>query len=296
MSAEAQTDAAQQPVVASQPGVSDAQESTPKRRAARFVVGIILLVLVAVGIGYYLYSRGFEETDDAEVDGHLNPIASRIDGTIKSVLVDDNQAVSAGKLLVELDPRDDQVAMAQAQAQYDQAMAQLGASHPNLPITRISNRSDLATNQAEVAAAEAALASAQHDFDTSVAKLKESQAVYERNQADLARYQTLYEKHEVAPADYDQYKATAAAQAQTVASNQSAVASAQKTVDQRKAQVAEQQSKLQQTQSSGPLQVAIRQADIKSQKANSECRSRRADIQGPAVTHDCANRRPMGNG
>ena len=123
------------------------------------------------------------------------------------------------QLLVELDPSDDRVAFEQSKAQYDQAMAQLSASHPNLPITRIGNQNDLTTAQAEVVASEAALAAAQHDLDSAVAKLKESQAVNERNQADFARYQTLFDKQEVARADYDQYKATAAAQIQTVASN-----------------------------------------------------------------------------
>ena len=119
-------------------------------------------------------------------------------------------------------------------------------------------------------AAEATLAAAQHDLEGAIAKLKESQAVSDRNQADFARYETLYDKQEVSRADYDQYKATAAAQLQTVASNQAGVASAQKTVEQRKAQLAQQQSKLQQTLSSAPLQVAIREADIKSQEANAE--------------------------
>lgn len=249
---------------------TDVESPRKSRGVNKFVIGAILVVLVAVGIGWYVYAQGFEDTDDAQVDGHLNPIASRIDGTIKAVHVDDNQIVHAGDLLVELDPGDNQVALDQTKAQYDQAMAQLSASHPNLPITRIGNQNDLTSQQAEVVAAEAALAAAQHDLDSAVAKLKESQAVNERNQADFARYQTLLDKQEVARADYDQFKATAAAQIQTVASNQSAVASAQKTVEQRRAQVAQQESKLQQTESTAPLQVAIREADIKSQQANAE--------------------------
>ena len=253
-----------------QPAAEPAAPSPRSRRINPFVVGVILIVLLAAGVGWYLYSQGYEDTDDAQVDGHLNPIASRIDGTIKAVHVDDNQAVEAGAPLVELDPSDDQVALQQAQAQYDQAMAQLGAAHPNLPITRIGNQNDLTSDQAEVLGSEAALAAAQHDLDSAVAKLKESQAVSERNQADFARYQTLYDKQEVSRADYDQYKATAAAQIQTVVSNQAAVASAQKTVEQRAAQLAQQRSKLKQTQSSAPLQVAIREADIKSQQANAE--------------------------
>ena len=246
------------------------EPAAPRRRINPYIAGVIAIVLLAAAAGWYFYSQGYEDTDDAQVDGHLNPIASRIDGTINAVHVDDNQAVQTGALLVELDPNDDQVALQQAQAQYDQAMAQLGAAHPNLPITRISNLNDLTSQRAEVSGAEAALAAAQHDLDSAVAKLRESQAVNERNQADFARYQTLFDKQEVARADYDQYRATASAQIQTVASNQAAVASAQKTVEQRMAELAQQRSKLQQTQSSAPLQVAIRQADIKSQQANAE--------------------------
>jgi membrane fusion protein, multidrug efflux system len=248
----------------------DAASVPNSRRVNRFAIAAVLLVLVAVGVGWYIYAQGYEDTDDAQVDGHLNPIASRIDGTVRAVHVDDNQAVQAGEVLVELDPSDDQVTLEQTKAQYDQAMAQLSASHPNLPMTRISNQNDLTSQQAEVVGSEAALAAAQHDLDSAVAKLKESQAVNERNQADLGRYQTLFDKQEVSRADYDQYRATATAQIQTVASNQAGVASAQKTVEQRKAQLVQQQSKLQQTQSSAPLQVAIREADIKSQQANAE--------------------------
>src|ERR1700691_3435077 len=246
------------------------EPAAPRRRINPYIAGVIAIVLLAAAAGWYFYSQGYEDTDDAQVDGHLNPIASRIDGTINAVHVDDNQAVQTGALLVELDPNDDRVALQQAQAQYDQAMAQLGAAHPNLPITRISNLNDLTSQRAEVLGSEAALAAAQHDLDSAVAKLRESQAVNERNQADFVRYQILYDKQEVARADYDQYKATASAQIQTVASNQAAVASAQKTVEQRMAELAQQRSKLQQTQSSAPLQVAIRQADIKSQQANAE--------------------------
>jgi len=146
----------------------------------------------------------------------------------------------------------------------------LSAAHPNLPMTVISNHGDMSTHQAEVAGAEAALAAARSDLESAEARVKESQAVNERDQADFARYQNLFDKQEVARADYDHYKAQAAAQAQTVASNQASVTSAQKTVEQRVAQLAEQRSRLQQTQETAPLQVAIREADIKGQLANSE--------------------------
>ena len=194
--------------------VVDTETVKKPRKVNGFLIVSVLAVLVAVGVGWYLYAQGFEDTDDAQVDGHLNPIASRIDGTIKAVHADDNQAVKAGEVLVELDPDDNQISLDQSRAQYDQAMAQLSASHPNLPITRLGNTNDLTSQQAEVVAAEAALSAAQSDLDSARAKLKESQAVDERSQADFARYQTLFDKQEVARADYDRYKATAAAQTQ----------------------------------------------------------------------------------
>jgi membrane fusion protein (multidrug efflux system) len=84
-----------------------------RRRVNPFLIGGIALVLLVAGIGWYIYSTGFEDTDDAQVDGHLNPIASRIDGTIKAVYVDDNQGIKPGMLLVELDPSDDQIELEQ---------------------------------------------------------------------------------------------------------------------------------------------------------------------------------------
>ena len=116
-------------------GQSSTDATPPRRSINPLVLGLVVLVLLAIGIGWYLYSRGYEDTDDAQIDGHLNPIAARIDGTIKSIHVDDNQFVQAGTPLVELDPNDNNVALQQAQAQYDQAVAQLGASesahHPH---------------------------------------------------------------------------------------------------------------------------------------------------------------------
>jgi len=258
-----------QPIEVS-PALLGGKATESRRRVKPVVLLAIPLLLLVIGLGWYFYSTGYEDTDDAQVDGHLNPVAARIDGTIKAVHADDNQMVQAGVLLVELDPSDDEVSVHQKRAQYDQALAQIGAAGPNLPITRIGNLNDLASQRLEVSGAEAALAAAQEDLESASAKFRESQAVSKRNQADFGRYQTLFDKQEVARAEYDQYKAIAAAQSEIVASNQAAMASARNTVEQRMAQVAEQRSKLQQIQSSGPLQVAIRQADIKSQWANAE--------------------------
>ncbi len=271
MSAETQTETQMQPQA--EPASQSDQagiEGTPRRRFNPVIIGAVVLVILLVAVGIYLYARQYETTDDAQVDGHLNPIASRIDGTITAVHADDNQIVQAGAPLVELDPADDKIAFEQATAQFDQATAQLNASHPNLPITRINNSSDLSSQQAEVEGAEASLAAAQHDLDGAVARLKESQATDERDQADYIRYKDLNDKQEVARTLYDQAKATAEAQTQIVAASVAAVASSQKTVELRAAQLAEARSKLSQVQSKAPLQLAAQEADIKGQQANAE--------------------------
>jgi membrane fusion protein (multidrug efflux system) len=247
------------------------EKLAPSRRDSRKIIaGIIIVLIIAICGGWYLYSRGIEDTDDAQVDGHLVPIAPRVEGTIQAVAVDDNQTVKAGTTLIQLDPQDYKIALDEAQAQYDQAAAQSAASDPNLPMTRIANESDFASDSAGIAGAEAAVEAAQHDLAGAIAKLKESQAVDERAQANFQRYRTLLEKNEVSRADYDQYKATAVAQVQTVAANQAAVESAGRAVAQRQAQLEQQKTKLQESRNSAPLRLAMREADIKGQKANAE--------------------------
>ena len=245
-------------------------EAPKKRKVNRFAVIGVLAVLALVGVLYYLYTQTYEETDDAQVDGHMNPIASRVDGSITAVHFEDNQPVKAGDILVELDPKDNEVSYAQAKAQYDQSLAQVSAAHPNVGITRTTNSTDVSSSQADVANAQAALAAAQHDYDSDVSKLKQAQATSDRAQSDFARYQTLYAKQETSKADYDQYRATADAQSAAVAASQSDVASAQKMIDQRRAQLLSQQAKLRQTQQNGPLQLQIREADIKTSQASAE--------------------------
>jgi len=137
----------------------------PKPRSVnRGIVAAVLVLVIAAAVGWYIYAQGSEETDDAQVDGHLVPISSRVDGTIQAVHVDDNQVVKAGDLLVELDPRDHEVAADQAKAQYEQATAQLNAADPNLPMTQIANQADLASGADQITGAEAALASARLDL------------------------------------------------------------------------------------------------------------------------------------
>ena len=241
----------------------------PAQRKRRFLlVGVVVAIALVTGVLYYLHSQKYEDTDDAEVDAHLAPIAARVDGTVRAVYVEDNTHVKAGQPLVDLDPTDSEVALQQAQAKYDQAVAQQQAQTPNVPLTQISNSTNISTQNDEVVDAKAALAAAEHDYDSASATLRQAQANSAKSQADFARYKALYNQREVSRSDYDNYAAIAAAQAAAVEGDRAALASADKTVEQRKAQMGEQESKLTQNEHNAPHQLAIQQATLRAQAAN----------------------------
>jgi len=241
----------------------------PAVKRKRILIGVVAgIVVLVAGIAWWLYSGTYESTDDAQIDGHLNPIASRVAGTVKAVYIESDQPVKAGMTLVDLDPSDYQVQVNQFRAQYEQALAQLAAQNPNVPIIQTSNRSAVDTDSATVLNAQAAVAGAEYDFDSSIAKLRQSEADSRKSQADLVRYKELAGKHEIALSEYDQYLATAAVQQAAVEASRAAAESSQKMVDARRAQLLQQQSKLREDTQNAPRQVVIRQANIKSQVAN----------------------------
>ena len=102
----------------SSPANPNAPPPVTKGRGRAFLIFFLFLLIAAgVGLYFFLQSRQFESTDDAEVEAHLNSISSRVDGSITHVYVDDNQIVKAGDPLVDLDPRDYQAAIDQVRAQ-----------------------------------------------------------------------------------------------------------------------------------------------------------------------------------
>ena len=248
------------------------EKQAPPAAAMRprgFIIGGILLVIVIAGVvALWLHGQTYESTDDAQIDGHLNPVSARIAGTIKAVYVEDNQYVEAGKPLLDLDTTDYDVTAAQTKAQFEQAEAQLGGERPNLPITQTTNNTDTATSEAELTNADAALSAAQHDYSSAMSQLAQAEANNAKAQSDLVRYKQLIDKHEVAQSEYDQYDAAAKAQAASVEAQKENVASSAKTVEQRQAQLSEQRFRLQQTIQNGPRQVLIQSANIKAREAN----------------------------
>jgi membrane fusion protein, multidrug efflux system len=223
---------------------------------------ILVLVVVAAGIAYWLYSRQFEDTDDAQVDGHINAITARVSGTVTGVYVEENQFVKAGQVLADLDPRDSKVALAVAQSQLAQAQAQSQAQRPNVPVTETNTRTAIATAAGDVTNAEAAVAAADHNYEAALAKVSESEANSAKAQADVERYRPLAEKDEVPREQFDQVVANAKALAATVAANQATAKAAAREADQARAQLTQAQQRAEESRQNAPRQVEMQKANV----------------------------------
>ncbi|HEX5226850.1 MAG TPA: HlyD family secretion protein [Bryobacteraceae bacterium] len=250
------------------PKKSEAPPVAKGRSKAFLIFFLVLLIAAGVGLYFYLQSRDFESTDDAQVEAHLSSVSSRVDGAIIKVYVDDNQIVKAGDPLVDLDPRDFQVTIDQSRAQVAQAESQVTAQRPAVPITEVENSTNISAAEADVANADAAVGVAERDRESAAARLTEAQANAAKAHADLERYTVLIKNEEVSQQEFDQVAATAKAQDATVAANRAAVEAAGRTVQQREAQLAQVKARLSQWRSNAPAQVAIRQANVQSQQAN----------------------------
>lgn len=263
--------------VEQEPAVPPPSSNTRGRSRAFLIFGLVLLIAAAVAVFWWLGARQFEETDDAQVDAHLNSITSRIDGTITAVYVDDNQAVKTGMPLVDLDQRDYRVSLNQAVAQLSQAQSTVVAEQPQVPLTQVESSTSISSGESDVANAQAALAAAEGERAADAAKLTEAEANSARAQADLLRFQRLVAQDEISKQDYDGAVAAAKAQAAIVAQNRALVEAANRTVDGRRAQLASSRSKLSQYQTSAPSQLAIRRATVRSNQAGAQAARAQVD-------------------
>jgi len=201
--------------------MADSIETPSFTSSARFriIVGVVLVLVIAVGAWWWL-SQNKESTDDAQVDAHVTLIASRIGGTVLKVSVDDNQVVEAGTVLVEIDPRDYQVAVDKAKAELADAEATAIAAQSNVPITSTSTQSGVSTAQSAIEQARSVIDSAAKEVEAAKARLtaaqshlREAEANATRSRRDVERLQGLLAKDEVSQQQYDAAVATADAQA-----------------------------------------------------------------------------------
>jgi len=255
-----------------EPHVSAAAPAPRNRGRSRAVKLLVLLaLLVAAGVGgKYLwdYVDSYESTDDAQIEGHLNGISSRISGTVIAVHFENNQRVTAGEALVELDPRDYRVALEQAKASMGLAASQLNAERPNVPIIQTSNESVVATSQANISQAEAAVAQAERDYDSAIADLRQAEANNARAQADETRYRGLVEKQEISRTLYDQKLADARADEALVEARRASGEAAQRVIAQRQASLLAARTQLSEAVQNNPRQLLLREATVQMRQAN----------------------------
>ncbi len=238
---------------------------------------VAVLVLLAGGALLLHHMDSFESTDDAQVDGHLDAISSRVTGTVLQVNIEDNQNVVQGQTLITLDPTDFQVAVDQARSNYSQAQSQLEAENPNIPITETSTRSAAASSQADVQTAEASLAASQRVYDSALGDLHQAQAISARAATGEVRYRQLVAKDEVSQELYDQKVSDARAAEAAVQAKSAAAEAAKRTIAEREAGVAKARTQLSETQANNPRRILVSQATVATRNAGLEAAKAQLD-------------------
>ena len=204
----------------------------PRFRLALIVGGIVLLV---AGFFLWRYLGSYESTDDAQIDGHLNAISARVSGHVAKLLVKDNQYVEAGTPLVEIDPKDYEVAVASAKAAYQDALATAESTQVNVPITTANTGSQLSSAQAEVEGGRAGVSMARQQLEAARAELEQAIANDIKAQNDVGRYKQLVDKQEISHQQYDQAVAAARSSAAGVAAARASASAAEQQVAQAQA-------------------------------------------------------------
>lgn len=242
--------------------------SPPKKRKKLLIVaGAVLAVFV--GVVLWLYFSSYESTDDAQVDVHLYPVSARISGYVVAVNVDDNQWVEKGKVLVEIDPKDYEVAVAQARANLANSEATAQSLNINVPITSVNTSSQLSFTSSDIESAKAGIASAEKQLAAAHYQLVQAQATDVRAQDDLKRYKLLVDKKEVADQIYDQALATARASTAAVAGAEATEAAAKQAVEQANSRLAQAQANHQYAETA-PQQVSSTKARARAAIADVE--------------------------
>ncbi len=179
-------------------------ENEQRQTLRRVIVVVVVVILALVAAGIWWRSTYSESTDDAQVNGHLIQVSSRVAGQVAKVYVDENQVVKAGDVIAELDPSDYKVAVENAEAALASAQANAAAANVNVPITTINTGSNLSAADSNVSGSHAAVEQAQQQLET-------ARANNIKAQADLERYKPLVAKDVISKLQFDAAVAAAAA-------------------------------------------------------------------------------------
>jgi membrane fusion protein, multidrug efflux system len=190
----------------------DETEATeqPKQKSGKHFIAIgVITVLVVGALLFWWRSTFYEDTDDAQINGHLVQISSRIAGQVIKLYVDENQQVKAGDPICDLDPKDFEVAVQQDEANLQAAEAAFEAAKVNVPITGINTGSTLRSTSSDVQGSEAQVLASKQQLAGAEAQIAQAEANYTKAKLDLERYKPLVEKDVISKQQWDQAVATA---------------------------------------------------------------------------------------
>jgi membrane fusion protein (multidrug efflux system) len=258
---------------------SESEQSGPtKPRISRKMLIAGILAVCALGaLAYWLHARHYEATDDAQVDGHFAQLSTRITGTVTYVnpLVENDRSVTAGTLLLELDPRDYEAALEHAKANLETKEAEARAAQLQVPITEASAYSQLRLAEAARQEAFESVAVSQADLVAAQHRVQQDEAVAARAERDRVRYASLVEKREISRSFYDARETEAAATAQALESDRAAVTAAEQKIAQSRSFVAQREAQVASARTA-PQQSS--DARAQSASAQGELDQARADV------------------
>jgi membrane fusion protein, multidrug efflux system len=247
-----------------------------RKRRRNLIILVIAVVVVFGGLLLWRYLSSYESTDDAQADVHLYPVSARISGYVIRVNVNDNQWVNKGDVLVEIDPSDYQVALAQAQASLANAEATARSLNITVPITSVNSASQLQFTASGIEDARAAVSAAEKQLAAAHQQVEAAQANDVKAQDDLRRYKLLVDKREVSPQVYDQALAAAKGSTANVAAAQAGESAAEQFIQQAQSRLAQATANHAYAQT-GPQQVSSTKARV--QAAIADIQQKRALVQ-----------------
>jgi membrane fusion protein (multidrug efflux system) len=255
--------------------VSSAKQSIGKPSSSRRkkIVVISAVIVVAIVAAYFAWSAfRYEDTDDAQIDGHIMPLSARINGQVLKVNFVEGQLVHEGDVLVIIDPEDYKIAVIQAQAALEDARASARSSHWYVPITSVTTQSSLDSAQTAVVNAEAGLRAAEQNHESAKAALTQAEANAAKSDADLERAKQLMAKEDISRQQFDQAVATATANRAAVTSVAAARLAAEQAVRQAEGKLLQSKADLRSAQTA-PQQVSLRRAQADAADAQVDQRS-----------------------
>lgn len=241
-------------------------EIVQPRSRRRGIIVIVLAVIVVAALAFWWHSTFYEDTDDAQISGHLIQVSARIQGQVLHVDVTENQVVKKGDPIAELDPRDYQVAVENAKAALASAEASALAANVAVPLTTVNTGANLTSANAQVSGSHAQVQQALGQQQAAQARVAQAQANNAKAQSDLERYKPLVEKDVISKQQWDAAVAAAKAAEAAVADAQASAAAAADAVRVARQQEASAEASLKYAQT-GPQQVAAQNAKYKQAQA-----------------------------